>query len=139
VAELHTSKTEIEHLPSTDDNAEIPFSVIDQAPTFESCSHLLGEDQKQCTSMEIAKFVNRNFNINIASEFGLKGKQRIAVMFKIDKNGKVMDVRARAPHEALEDEAVRVINALPRFIPGEHNGEVVVVPYSLPILFQVQE
>ena len=89
--------------------------------------------------MEVAKFVNKNFNTDLALSLGLVGRQRISVFFKIDKNGDVTEVGARAPHEALEEEAKRVINALPKFIPGVHNGETVVVPYSLPILFQVQE
>lgn len=118
---------------------EVPYSVIDLAPTFESCSDLDGDERKKCTSMEVAKFVNKNFNTDLALSLGLVGRQRISVFFKIDKNGDVTEVGARAPHEALEEEAKRVINALPKFIPGVHNGETVVVPYSLPILFQVQE
>ena len=118
---------------------EVPYAVIDQAPTFESCAGLTGEERKKCTSMEVAKFVNGNFNTDMALSLGLEGRQRIAVFFKIDKNGDVIEVGVRAPHEALEEEAKRVINALPKFIPGVHNGETVVVPYSLPILFQVQE
>jgi len=139
VADFITSKTDIELLPSTDHNVEVPFSVIDQAPIFESCSHLFGQDQKNCTSMEIAKFVNQNFNVELSTQLGLVGRQRIFVMFKIDKKGMITDVAARAPHPALEDEAERIISSLPQFIPGEHRGEKVVVPYSLPIIFQINE
>ena len=120
------------------DKEEVPYAVIDQVPALESCWQLSGEERKQCTSIEVAKFVNKNFRIGIASEFGFVGKQRISVLFKIDEDGNVFDARARATHQALEDEAVRVINALPQFIPGEHNGEAVVVPYSLPIVFEIK-
>src|SRR5690606_3046757 len=68
---------------------------------------------------------------------GLTGQQRINVIFKIDKEGNVVEVKSRAPHPALEAEAKRVINSLPKFIPGTQKGKAVVVPYSLPILFKV--
>jgi protein TonB len=61
------------------------------------------------------------------------------VIFKIDKNGNIEGVRSRAPHPALEEEAIRVVNSLPTFTPGKNNGKNVIVPYSLPIIFQVGE
>ena len=60
-------------------------------------------------------------------------------IFKIDKRGNVVGVRSRAPHPRLEKEAARVINMLPKMKPGLHKGRAVVVPYSLPITFQVQD
>lgn len=117
---------------------EVPFAVIGQAPTFSHCGELSGEERKRCTSETISEFVNQNFNTALSSELGLVGRQRISVMFKIDKDGHVIDARARSPHPALDEEAIRVISLLPQFIPGEHQGEKVVASYSLPILFQVQ-
>ena len=69
----------------------------------------------------------------------LSGRQRISVIFKIDKNGDVVGVRARAPHPRLVKEATRVVNLLPKMKPGKQRGKAVVVPYSLPIIFQVQD
>jgi hypothetical protein len=124
--------------PIQGNGVEVPYAVIDQVPTFESCAQLSGEERKKCTSMEVAKFVNLKFNTDLAIQYNLSGRQRIYVYFKIGKDGSIIDIGARAPHPALEDEAKRVIQSLPQFIPGEHKGEKVVVPYSLPILFQVQ-
>lgn len=119
---------------------EVPYSVIEKVPLFEGCeSSGSKEDDKSCTSDSVAQFVNKNFNVNIATENGLTGRQRINVIFKIGKDGKIRDVLARAPHPALEAEAIRVIQSLPDFTPGEQRGQAVTVPYSLPILFQVQD
>jgi hypothetical protein len=85
----------------------------------------------------ISDFVAKNYNINIAKENGLTGRQRINVIFKIDTNGNVVEVKSRASHPALEVEAERVVSSLPKFIPGTQKGKAVVVPYSLPILFNV--
>ena len=59
--------------------------------------------------------------------------------FEIDKSGNVVGVRSRAPHPRLEKEAARVINMLPKMKPGRQRGKAVIVPYSLPITFQVQD
>ena len=90
-------------------------------------------------SEKITKFVQKKFNTDLAGDLGLSGRQRISVIFKIDKTGKVVGVRSRAPHPRLEKEAARVVNLLPKMKPGKQRGKPVNVPYSLPIIFQVQD
>ena len=120
-----------------EENVEVPFSVVEEVPTTVKCKDLLSnEERKRCMSAFVTKHVNKNFNKSIADSLKLTGKQRIFVSFKIDKEGHVTDVRSRAKHVALEEEAKRVINTLPQFIPGRQKGKHVVVPYSLPIVFQ---
>ncbi|MCF8273721.1 MAG: energy transducer TonB [Flavobacteriaceae bacterium] len=121
-------------------NVEVPFGVIDQVPVFPGCESLTSNiEQKECMSKEITMFVNKNFNTNIGKENGLVGKQRINVIFKINQQGNIVDVRSRAPHPALEAEAIRVIKMLPKMLPGKQRGQAVTVPYSLPIVFMVPE
>ncbi|WP_242133677.1 M56 family metallopeptidase [Aestuariivivens marinum] len=118
---------------------DVPFAVIEQVPVFPGCENLSKEDQKACISNSIAKHVNRNFNTGIASQLGLVGRQRINVIFKIDTEGHVTGIRSSAPHPKLEEEAIRVIKTLPQMTPGKQKGKAVIVPYSLPIIFQVQD
>ncbi len=89
-------------------------------------------------SSKISEFINKKFNTDLASDLGLEGRQRIAVQFKIDKTGRVIDVRARAPHPRLEKEAVDVVQSLPNMTPGKQRGKPVGVLYSLPIVFDIQ-
>lgn len=83
-------------------------------------------------------FVNQNFNTNIGKELGLTGISRIIVQFKIGQDGNIAEVRARSSREELKEEAIRVINSLPKMTPGEQNGQKVSVMYSLPIAFQTK-
>ncbi|CDF80864.1 regulatory sensor-transducer, BlaR1/MecR1 family / TonB-dependent receptor [Formosa agariphila KMM 3901] len=122
-----------------DDDIEVPYSVVEQVPIFPGCEDLPAAEQKGCFSGEISKFVGQNYNIDLATTLGLSGRQRINVLFKIDKSGNITGVRARAPHPKLEEEAIRVINELPKMIPGEQKGIAVTVPYSLPIVFEIKE
>ena len=89
--------------------------------------------------LKLQNLYKRKFNTDLAGDLGLSGRQRISVIFKIDKKGNVTGVRSRAPHPRLEKEAARVINMLPKMKPGRQRGKAVVVPYSLPITFQVQD
>lgn len=120
-----------------DQKSEVPYAVIENPPTFEECKDLPFTEKKKCTSNKVAMFVNKNFNTDLAIQLGLAGRQRISVGFKIGTDGKVHSVISRAPHPELEDEAKRVINMLPDFIPGEKDGKKVDVTYGLPIVFQV--
>ncbi len=119
--------------------ADVPFAVIENVPIYPGCEKESGnEAKKKCMSSKISEFINKKFNSDLASDLGLEGRQRIAVQFKIDKNGKVVDVRARAPHPRLEKEAVDVVQSLPNMTPGKQRGKPVGVLYSLPIVFDIQ-
>ncbi len=120
-------------------DVEVPFSVIEQVPVFPGCEGMSNDEQKNCMSEKITMHVGENFNTNLAKEFGLTGRQRISVVFKINPEGEIVDVKSRAPHPALEEEAIRVVNMLPKMIPGKQKGKNITVPYSLPIVFQVAE
>jgi periplasmic protein TonB len=117
----------------------VPFAVIENVPIYPGCENSGNNAaKKECMSEKIIKFVQKNFNTELANELGLEGRQRIFVQFKIDKHGNVVNVRARAPHPRLEKEAIKIVKALPKMTPGKQRGKAVGVLYALPILFQVE-
>ena len=134
--EIQVEEIEIEEV---EEDVEVPFAVIENVPEYPGCERGTNAEKRKCMSDKIAKFVQRKFNTDLAGDLGLSGRQRISVIFKIDKNGNVTGVRSRAPHPRLEKEAARVINMLPKMKPGRQRGKPVTVPYSLPITFQVQD
>lgn len=133
-----TQKDELHEIKiPAETSIEVPFSVIDEVPTTLDCKELeTNMQRKKCMSDFVAKHVSQNFNIEVAKDLDIEGRQRIFVAFKIDDKGLLKDIKARASRKELEAEAVRVIKTLPQFIPGKHKGETVVVPYSLPTVFQ---
>jgi len=140
-ADQETEIVEVEEVVVEEvaEDVDVPFSVIENVPVFPGCEKGSNSVKRKCMSEKIQKFVNRKFNTELAGDLGLSGRQRISVIFKIDKTGTVTGVRARAPHPGLEKEAARVINLLPKMKPGMQRGKPVNVPYSLPIIFQVQD
>ena len=118
---------------------DVAFVVIENVPIYPGCK---GDNAalRACFSDQITKFVSEKFNIELAADLGLVpgSIQKIFVVFKIDKNGSITDINARAPHKKLQDEAIRVINLLPKMIPGRQRGRPVGVKYGLPIVFKVE-
>ena len=118
----------------------VPFAVIENVPIYPGCEgEPNNEGKKKCMSTKVKEFIQAKFNTELAGDLGLEGTQKIFVTFKIDKTGRVADIRSRAPHPRLEQEAERVVNSMPRMIPGKQRGVPVGVLYALPIMFQVRE
>ncbi|AXG69505.1 hypothetical protein KORDIASMS9_01728 [Kordia sp. SMS9] len=118
---------------------DVPFSVIEDAPIFPGCEKYKSKaERKKCMSEKVQKHVNKKFNTELASDLDLEGVQKIFVVFKIDRQGNITDVRSRAPHPRLAKEAEKVIKSLPKMKPGKQRGKPVGVNYTLPIVFKVQ-
>lgn len=73
----------------------------------------------------------------LAQEKGIQGK--VTVSFVIDKKGKVTNPQVvESVNQELDREALRVIKALPDWIPGKQRGVAVDVLYTLPIEFRLK-
>lgn len=73
----------------------------------------------------------------LAKENGISGK--VYVQFVIDNGGTVKDVKVvRGIGGGCDEEAVRVVKAMPAWKPGKQNGKSVNVQYSLPIKFTLK-
>ncbi|SDK89367.1 Signal transducer regulating beta-lactamase production, contains metallopeptidase domain [Salinimicrobium catena] len=131
-------KMQVQNSPSG--TGDVPFAVIEEVPIFPGCEALdTNEARKKCMSDKINAFVNQNFDVSLGKANDLNGINRVYVQFKITKNGTVEILGARAPHPALKEEAVRVINLLPEMQPGKQGGENVNVLYTLPITLKIGE
>ena len=61
------------------------------------------------------KHIRKNFRYpEIAQEMGVQG--RVSVIFVIQKDGSIGDIRMRGPDKNLEAEAMRIIKKLPRVL-----------------------
>lgn len=118
---------------------DVSFMSIEEAPIYPGCSGTKSE-KKACFSQELKKHIQQNFNFELANELGLSaGRKEIFIGFKINENGFVAEVNARAPHIKLKNEAIRVLTLLPQMIPGKQRGRSVVVRYSLPLTIRINE
>ncbi len=102
------------------------FDVVEQMPQFP------GGDAALMTN------ISKNLTYpKIAQENGIQG--RVIVRFLIEKDGSVSHVTVlRSLDPACDKEAIRIIKALPKFIPAKQNGVAVAVWYTMPITFKLQ-
>lgn len=67
-------------------------------------------------------------------------RARVVASFTVDKDGSITDAKiVRSQGEAFDNEALRVINGMPKWIPGIQNGKAVRVKYILPITFSTTD
>ncbi len=67
-------------------------------------------------------------------------KVRVVTTFTVEKDGSITHAKiVRSQGEAFDNEALRVINGMPKWIPGTQNGKAVSVKYTLPITFSTTD
>jgi TonB family protein len=88
----------------------------------------------------MVKFLQEN--IKYPKTARKKNKQgTVYITFVVEKDGHIADARvlrgvADAPE--LDEEALRVVNLMPNWIPGTQSGKKVRVQYNLPIKFTLK-
>lgn len=113
----------------------VPFAIIEHVPVFPGCETLeTEEERKECFNQKVQEHVMKTFKYPTAAlEMQISGK--VFIQFVIDSKGRVTNIVQRGPDRLLEQEAVRIISALPTVKPGIQRGKPVRVTYAIPINF----
>ncbi len=102
------------------------FDMVEQAPQFPG------------GPAELMSYLGKNIRYPvIAQENGIQG--RVVCQFVVGSDGSVRDIKVlRSLDPSCDKEAVRVIQSMPKWIPGRQNGKAVSVRYTLPVTFKLQ-
>ena len=74
---------------------------------------------------------------SLALRNGVEGK--VFVSFTVNAKGEVTDVKiVKGLGSGLDEETMRAIKTLPRFIPGKQNGNDVSVAFTVPVTYKIQ-
>ncbi|WP_297973243.1 energy transducer TonB [uncultured Capnocytophaga sp.] len=115
---------------------DVQFFAIEQKPMFEECKNVPKEEQERCFKKALDAFVSKTLVYpETAMQMGSQG--RVVVQFRIKKDGNVEVINAQGKDKILEKEARRVIEKLPRLIPGKQRERPVAVIFSYPIVFRL--
>ena len=109
-----------------DENINDIYTIVDTMPEF------IGG------FTALMKYVNSNIKYPCNETGKINGT--VYVTFVIDTSGKVIEpkvIKGIDGHKELNDEAIRVIEDMPKWKPGKHNGETVKVQFHLPIKFKL--
>ncbi|NLH53637.1 MAG: energy transducer TonB [Bacteroidales bacterium] len=102
------------------------FQVVESMPEFPG-----GEEARIAFLRDNIKYPQ------MARESGIQGT--VYVTFVVETDGRVTAVRVlRGIGGGCDEEAVRVVKAMPRWIPGKQRGKPVRVQFTMPIKFTLQ-
>ena len=108
--------------------AEI-FSIVEEMPQYPG------------GTAEMMKYLQTNIVYPPKErENGIEGK--VFVRFIVEENGSIGEtdvMKGVAGGSALDEEAMRVVKAMPNWIPGKQNGKNVRVWFNLPIHFKLSD
>lgn len=109
-----------------DQQDEKVYEKVDQMPEFQG-----GQE-------ELISFLVKS--IQYPDEAKKKGTQgKVFVNFVVGKDGSITNAKIlKAVDPLLDAEALRVINAMPKWIPGKDKGKEVAVQFTLPISFALK-
>jgi TonB family protein len=119
----------------------ISFNKVDIIPIFVNCKNEKRDLQRDC----VVNFINTHIEKNLkypeeAKRVNLESK--VFCTFIIDERGKVTVTEAKGKptsfKKAFENEAIRVLNLLPKFIPAKHNNQVVKVQAQCEVAFKLE-
>ncbi len=113
---------------------------VEIPPTYPGCAGD-ADTKRKCFNNQVRKFVSSKFDASISENMNLSpGKKRVFAMFNIDKQGRIVNIRARAEHPKLEAEAIRVVKKLPKMLAARQNGNAVGIRnYTVPITFVIED
>lgn len=88
--------------------------------------------------VEMMKFIKDNLRYPVVDqENGTQG--RVTVRFVVTKTGSIDQVEVvRGISPTCDREAMRVVKAMPKWIPGKQNGKPVAVYFNLPVLYRLK-
>lgn len=109
----------------TRDEGEI-FMIVEEMPEFPGGTEALQRYLAQSVRYPV-----------IAQENGIQG--RVYIQFVINQNGEVTNATIlRGVDPSLDREALRVVEAMPKWKPGKQRNRPVRVSYTVPINFVLQ-
>ena len=118
-----TRPTVAEIAIEVESKTETPFLVVEQQPEYPGGMSALGN------------FLSKNLQYpRSAASAGVSGK--VFVSFVVNTDGSLTDVQVlKGIGFGCDEEAVRVMQKMPRWKPGKQSGRAVRVKYNLPISF----
>ena len=117
----------------------VPVKVVEEEPEEQTIFQVVEVMPEFPGGMgECLKFLGKNIKYpTIAQENGIQG--RVIVQFVVNKDGSIVDpVVVRSVDPYLDKEALRVIQTMPKWKPGQQRGKAVRVKYTVPVTFKLQ-
>lgn len=115
------------------------FKVVDEMPRFAGCENVIGKEaKKKCSETKMLKFIYERIKYpEFARLNGIEGE--CVAQFTINRDGEITElVVIRCICKEIKAEVKRIVNSMPEWSPGLHNGKKIKVNYTLPVSFSLE-
>ena len=113
--------------------------VAEEMPRFPGCeiNDLPLKEKQKCAEIKLLKYLQQNIEYpQIALSKGIQGI--VYLQFVVEKNGKISNVKImRDLGSECGQEARRVVQSMPSWIPGKQGGNPMRVQFNLPVKFKL--
>ena len=134
VVETETVELEV------DENTEVEAPVQREEEVVEEQIFTIVEDMPAFPGgeAEMRKYLGKSIKYpQMAQDAGISGT--VFLTFEVDKDGKIKDVKVlRGIGGGCDEEAIRVVKAMPQWTPGKQRGKPVRVQFTLPVKFTLR-
>jgi len=119
-------------------NEQDIYKVVDEMPHFPGCEMESKEAKKDCWQSEMLQFIYKGIRYpKAAKEAGIEGT--CVFSFIVEKDGTITNIESKRPiGGGLEEECIRGIKQMPRWVAGKKDGIPVRVEFTLPIKFKLE-
>lgn len=115
------------------------FKVVEDNPAFPGCEDIVDKaEKKKCSDEKMLQFIYSNIKYPaIARENGVEGM--VVVRFVVEKDGSITNPTVvRDIGAGCGEEALRIVQIMPKWEPGKQRGRPVRVQFNLPIRFKLE-
>lgn len=107
--------------PEEEGEVTLPGLIVESLPEFPG-----GMDQCMQFLQKKLRYPSRDIEMN----------GRVVIQFTVQRDGSIGDAKVlRSLHPLFDREALRVVNSMPKWKPGNQRGKRVSVKYILPVTF----
>jgi len=121
-----------------DDKEE--YKIVERMPRFPGCEGEEGtdEEKKKCAERKMLEYVYYNIKYpQLARIHGIEGMA--VVQFIVEKDGSITGHKIlRDVKGGCGDAALKIVNSMPRWIPGYQRDKPVRVQFNLPVRFKLE-
>ena len=124
---IEVMKGAIDTIPEPPIEGEVKiFDIVEQMPSFPGGATALFD------------YLSENIKYpEDCEETSVQG--RVIVTFVVEKDGSITEAKVvKSVYPSLDEEALRAVNGMPKWIPGVQNAEPVRTKYTIPVTFKLK-
>lgn len=124
----------------TPDHSDKIFNTAQEMPRFPGCEDIGDlKKKKKCAEKKMLEYIYKNIKYpTLARENGIQGM--VVVSFIVEKDGSITNTKIlRNLDGGCDEEALRIVQSMPKWIPGKQDNQPIRSQFNLPVRFKIEK